>query len=127
MRAAASSSASGRLSRRLQSSPIASERLDPGGERARPHEEELDAIVVCKRRNRIDVLTLELEPFSARNEDRWTRGVAEACDLCRDLGQEVLDVVDEHQRTLARELRDDELGEVTVCALFDHEHLCQRR
>ena len=86
----------------------------PEASGARPHEEELDAIVVCKRRNRIDVLTLELEPLSARNEDRRTRGVAEACDLCRDLGQEVLDVVDEHQRTLAREMRDDELGEIAA-------------
>ena len=59
--------------------------------------------VVCKRRNRIDVLTLELEPLPARHEDRRTRGVAQACDFRRDLGQEVLDVVDEEQRTLAGE------------------------
>ena len=55
------------------------------------------------------MLTLQLEPLSARHEDRRTRGVAKACNLCRHLGKEVLHVVDENQRAHASEVRDDEL------------------
>ena len=60
--------------------------LRPGVERARASHEELDAVVVRERRDRVHVLALQLEPLAARDEDRRARDVAQARDLVGDAG-----------------------------------------
>ena len=81
VRAAASSSASGRLSSRAQSSATAGELSHPGVERPRPGQEELDAVVVRQRGHRVHVLALELQALAARDEERRPCDVAKPRDL----------------------------------------------
>ena len=74
-------------------------------EAASASHEELDAVLVCQRRNGVQLLALELEPLSARDEDRRTGDVAERRDLSSDVRQEVLRVVEQEQRALPVESR----------------------
>ena len=78
VRAAASSSASGRLSSRAQSSRDGVRAARPPSASAlRAREEELDTVARAERRHRIHVLALELQALAARDEERRAGDVAE--------------------------------------------------
>ncbi len=70
VRAAASSSASGRLSRRAQSSMTAGENCAMESSASARVTKSVDAVVVVERGNRVHVLALELETLATRDQDR---------------------------------------------------------
>ena len=80
VRAAASSSASGRLSSRAQSSLDCSSARSPA-ERARPREEELDAHRLARAAARVHVLAVQRA--AARGSSRARRGADSSDERCR--------------------------------------------
>ena len=127
VRAAASSRARGRLSRRAQSSPTALDGSTSAVERAGARDEEIDAIVLLQRRHCIQVLALELQPLAARDEDRRSRDVAESRDLVRDSRKEMLGIVQQQERAHAAQPLGEQLVEMAAGLLFDLKGLRERR
>ena len=67
--------------------------------------------MVVQRRHRPRVLTLQLEPLSARHEELRPVGLAKAGNVGRNVRQQVLCVVDQQQRPLRGERVDERLLE----------------
>ena len=90
-------------------------------------EEQLDSVLRLEARHRIHVLALELEPLAARDDNRRPGDVPQLGNLRRDLGHEVLGVVQHQERLLPGELSCDALGKLAARLLFDPERLCNGR
>jgi len=87
MRAAASSSASGRLSSRVAQIGRRSRLVELRAKRAGARREQRGAVVLVERRHGPGVLALQLEPLSARHEQLGTARLTKPRDVRRDLGQ----------------------------------------
>ncbi len=111
------------MSSRAQSSVTSAERLHAGVERASARHEELDAVPVGERRNRVHPLALKLQALAAGDQNRGSGDVAEARDLTGRVRQQMLRVVEEQQRTPPADARCDGGGEVHPGALLDPERL----
>ena len=83
----------------------------------RPRREQGRAVVLVQRRHRPCVLALQLQPLPARHEQLRPAELAEACDLARDLRQQVLRVVDQQERPLRGKCVDERLLEREAGAL----------
>jgi hypothetical protein len=60
-------------------------------------EEKPDGVVLFERRHRVDVLTLELQPLAARDEDGGPGDLAQRRELLGKTRQQVLGVVEDEE------------------------------
>ncbi|MEJ7569624.1 MAG: hypothetical protein WKF41_15330 [Gaiellaceae bacterium] len=89
--------------------------------------EQRPPVFVCERRHGPGLLAADPQPLAARHQQGGPVGVAQCCDRCGRLWQQVLEVVEHEQQALARQVRAERVFERAIGLFLDRERLRERR